>query len=134
MTKDEIAKLAARNTKPPDAEPLEELLWYWLRDMYSEFAAGNLDKQTGAEQKSLLYKRFDKLAAERDVFSRIVAARNKLWSDIELAHMAYNKERTIEAADQFVATVYGLMKRGDMSEWCNVAAKSDQGQMSRLLL
>ena len=108
ITEHEISKLAAQSRKPPDMTPPEELLWYWLRDIYAGYRNKQIDSDTGAERKTEAIRRYNQLVTERDMAERIVSSHAALWKGIKNAANLYHAERTLENADGFVAAVYGL--------------------------
>lgn len=109
-TPTELSALASRNEMPDKPMAcIDWLLWYMLRDIYSEFAAGMLTKEQGAERKQhavRIYEReWERIAQNNALCDRVV----NLWKGLEEASSAYRKDRTLENADNLMRVVYGFM-------------------------
>lgn len=112
MTIDEIAKLAAQNTVPSKKLPLSEtLLWYRLRDLYSKFSAGSINKENATAEKQKIVKQYNRDKNTEETAERYIAYHAELWRNIECASMAYKENKTIESADKFVEAVYGVQMK-----------------------
>lgn len=116
MTKEHIAKLAAQNKHPPDMDPLDDLLWYWLHDVYAGFTAGTIDAETGAERKAEAIRRYETILVQNAVYESIVECHSKMWRELEQAVNRYNAERTLQNADKVIQTVYGLNAEIDTAQ------------------
>lgn len=96
-----IAKLAYAGTRPESALPHEWLLWYRLRDIYSEAKAKRVTEKMGRAAKQLAVNSFrsEQWAWERNVL---------FWKRIEAAATEYAKsdDRT-PAGDALFEAVYG---------------------------
>ena len=109
MTVDELSRLAYSDTPPDSAMPYEWLLWYRLRDIYSNVRDGSISKADGAKQKEQAVNSYQTDKALYD-------ASVQLWTRIEDASVRYDKEHTIEAADGLYEALYrigpGLRQEG----------------------
>lgn len=109
MTVDEIAKLAAQKIVPTEKLSLAEtLLWYRLRDLYQNFSQGSISKENAAVEKQKIVKQYSAEKQTQESAERYIAYHAKLWRNIEVAHMAYRQNKTIENADKFIEAVYGV--------------------------
>lgn len=110
MTVDELSRLAYFGTPPDSASQPEWLLWYRLRDIYSNVRDGSISKANGAEQKEQAVNQYktDKTLHDASV---------KLWTRIEDASVRYAREHTIEAADGLYEALYrmkpGMRQKGE---------------------
>lgn len=112
MTVDKIAKLAAQNAVPSDKLSLSEtLLWYRLRDLYRNFSQGSISKENAAVEKQKAVKQYNADKQAQEAAERYIAYHAKLWRNIEVAHMAYRQNKTIENADKFIEAVYGVQMK-----------------------
>lgn len=112
MTVDEISKLAAQNIAPSEKLSLAEtLLWYRLRDLYRNFSQGSISKENAAEEKKKVLKQYNADKQAQESAERYIAYHAKLWQSIEVAHMAYRQNKTIENADKFIEAVYGVQMK-----------------------
>ena len=109
MTKEHISKLAFVNDLP-DTEMTcpERCLWYTLRDVYRRFAAGDLTKAQGDEEKKRAFKQFTVDSQRLELADRIIQRNAEMWSEIELAASMFALDRTLENADAFIRAVYGV--------------------------
>ena len=117
MTVDEIAKLAAQNAVPSGKLSLSEtLLWYRLRDLYRSFSQGSISKENAAVEKQKIVKQYNADKQTQETAERYIAYHAKLWRNIEVAHMAYRQNKTIENADKFIEAVYGVKMKESNNE------------------
>lgn len=109
MTKEDIAKWAYTGDKPDKPmNSAERCLWYAMRDIYKCFQAGTITKEQGDAEKRKAFKQFDLDVGELLQAKAILARNANMWAEIEIAHIAYNMDRTFENADAFVQAVYGV--------------------------
>lgn len=106
----ELSSLAAKSTVPPyGLTYYEALLWYELRDIYDEWRRKTQPEEKLKARKETAVARYEKLkAAEKthnDDCRRIAA----LFEAIEAAALTYQRERTLDAADELMNIVYGLL-------------------------
>ena len=102
---------------------IDWLLWYMLRDIYSGYKAGTLDKDACVERKAEAVGIWD-----REVFrveqSRQLATRcAEMWKNVEEASSLYRKERNLKNADLMHAAIYGEILRKE-------TATRNQGEQS----
>ena len=117
MTVDKIAKLAAQNIVPSEKLSLAEtLLWYRLRDLYRNFSQGSISKENAAVEKQKIVKQYNADKQTQETAERYIAYHAKLWRNIEVAHMAYRQNKTIENADKFIEAVYGVKMKESNNE------------------
>lgn len=112
MTKEEISRWAYTGDKPD--EPMncaERCLWYTMRDIYRGFQSGSVTKEQGDAEKRKAFKQFEMDVGELAQAKALLARNANMWAEIELAHIAYNMDKTVENADAFVRAVYGVKMR-----------------------
>lgn len=82
----------------------EQRLFLALRSLYHQKRTGIIDRETAVLEKKKLLKTF-----ELDKFRDKCGAHTvSLWKNIEEAGSLYGRDRTLEHADRFYRTVYGL--------------------------
>ena len=109
MTIEEISRLAAQNNIPAQDLSVEDwLLWYRLRDLYKTFSAGSIAKEKAAEEKQRIVKQYNQDRQNAQSVTRFMEYHERLWRSIEQAATVYRSDKTIENADKFVETVYGV--------------------------
>lgn len=109
MTKDDISKLAFVNDLPSvEMTCPERCLWYALRDVYRRFAAGDLTKAQGDEEKRQAVKQFTSDSKKLELADKIIKRNAEMWAEIELAASMFAIDRTLENADAFIRAVYGV--------------------------
>ena len=85
------------------------LLWYMLRDIYTEFAAGTLTKEQGAERKRQAMDIYNRECEYMCRTMMLCDRIQKLWKDLEATSSAYRKDRTLDNADEVMRVVYGFV-------------------------
>lgn len=105
----EISSFAARNERPDTGMTvIDWVLWYMLRDIYNEYAAGVLTKEDGAKRKQ---DAMNIWTHEWEVHQRDAATVNRmaeLWKSVEDAASMYRKDRSLKNADLVMAVIYGM--------------------------
>lgn len=93
----------------PDGLSLAEQCAYQaMVFLYARFRMKMIERNAGHREK-LLIKRELELRQENDAFNdRLIRHHIEQTKKIELAHSAYRKERTIEAADRLSAAINGF--------------------------
>lgn len=107
MTADEIMALATK--KPPIQMPdglnaAEQLYFLTMRAITAEWRAKRISGETARKEGLEARRAFDGNAFAMKCSQHSA----ELWKNIEMAAMRFTKEHTIEAADFFFQTVYGL--------------------------
>ena len=109
-TVQELSSLAAKGARPSEAlTSYEWLLWYELRDIYSDWRNKSQDEERLKARKQDAVVRYEtqkRKEAQHDDAMRRVAA---LFQNIEEAGIAYRKDRTLDNADRLMNVVYGLL-------------------------
>ena len=109
FNKDTISRLAFVNDLPDEEMTCpERCLWYALRDVYRKFAAGDLTKEQGDEEKRKAVKQFNADSQKLDLAEQILRRDSEMWREIETACRAFRLDRSLENADAFVSAVYGV--------------------------
>ncbi len=91
---------------PEGLKPWAQYAYLCLRNLYRQYRAGAIDRDTVAAERLKILK------AARDaedwaVFQdKLCASSVALWRRIEAAGQAYARERTLEQADAFYEAVY----------------------------
>ena len=108
MNKKELINRYAYAEQIPDIQMTcpERCLWYTLRDVYRAYRAGDITKAAGEQKKRAAMKQYDIDCGVVDSALKIVLHDAKMWKAIEIAHIAYNADRTLENADRFIEAVY----------------------------
>lgn len=107
MTADEIMALATK--KPPVQMPdglnaAEQLYFLTMRAITAEWRAKRISEETARKEGLEARRAFDGNAFAMKCSQHSA----EFWKNIEMAAMRFTKEHTIEAADFFLQTVYGL--------------------------
>ena len=110
MTKENIIKLAAGGILPREVEMTcpERALFYTLKDIYDQYRKGIISKSNGESMKNKAMRQFDLDDAALKSALIILRQNAQLWQTIETAGSAYRQNRTLENADVFISTVYGV--------------------------
>lgn len=105
MTADEIKNLAVKLQPMPEGlNAAEQLYFATMRTLAADYRA----KRMSAEQAKIegLQARRE---FERNAFNiKLWKHTAQLWKNIEMAATRFTKEHTLDAADEFFRTVYGL--------------------------
>mgnify|MGYP006974614234 CR=1 FL=1 len=109
-TVQELSSLAAKGARPSEAlTSYEWLLWYELRDIYSDWWNKAQDEERLKARKQDAVVRYEtqkRKEAQHDDAMRRVAA---LFQNIEEVGIAYRKDRNLDNADRLMNVVYGLL-------------------------
>lgn len=109
-TVQELFSLAAKGARPSEAlTSYEWLLWYELRDIYSDWRNKAQDEERLKARKQDAVVRYEtqkRKEAQHDDAMRRVAA---LFQNIEEVGIAYRKDRNLDNADRLMNVVYGLL-------------------------
>lgn len=109
-TVQELSSLAAKGARPSEAlTSYEWLLWYELRDIYSDWRNKAQDEERLKARKQDAVVRYEtqkRKEAQHDDAMRRVAA---LFQNIEEVGIAYRKDRNLDNADRLMNVVYGLL-------------------------
>ena len=84
------------------------LLWYMLRDVYRDFKSGKLDAQKGAERKQHSLSIWEKESFRVRQLNELADRAGKLWTRVEMAASAYQKNRTLKNADKLIEAIYNI--------------------------
>lgn len=94
----------------------ERCLWYALRDVYRRFQNGEITQDKGDAEKRRAVRQYELDAGVLHSANRIIERNANMWTEIELAAMAYGRDRTVENADAFFRAVYGVKLRNAKEE------------------
>lgn len=105
MTPDEIKNAAVRFRPMPDGLNAAEVLYFvTMRSLSADYQQKRISAET-ARQEGLKARR----AFDRNNFGCKLSQHSAdLWKGIEATGTRFAKEHTLEAADEFYRTVYGL--------------------------
>jgi hypothetical protein len=105
MTADEIKNLAVKLQPMPEGlNAAEQLYFVTMRTLSADYRAKRMSAAQ-ARKESLEAKR----AFEGNAFNiKLWNHTAQLWKNIEMTAIRFAKEHTMEAADEFFRTVYGL--------------------------
>ena len=113
-TVQELSSLAAKGAKPTQGLAYYEwLLWYELRDIYSEWRSQTSTEESLKARKQDAVVRYDKLKRIERTHSEDMRRVAELFQAVEAVGIDYRKERTLENADRLMNVVYGLLGGGD---------------------
>lgn len=118
MTVNDIAILAANETKPTERLLLSEwLLWYRLRDLYRSFKKNTVTKEQGEKEKAQILRQFQIDNSDLTESKRIIKHHADMWARIEQASRQYLLNKTSENAELFHTAVYNCKpKEGRLGE------------------
>jgi len=118
LTDEELSRAAINEQYPDSNMPYDWLAWYKLRDVYRDFKAGKISKKQGEDAKKNIFQSRQKEINEKESSQAASLRFGQFWAKVEDAGRAYMKDPTIEHADDFVRTVYGVgrLKRPDETE------------------
>lgn len=109
-TVQELSSLAAKGVRPQDGLTYyERLLWYELRDIYSDWKNKTSTEEALKARKQDAVSRYDKLRRIERTHSEDMRRVADLFKAIEAVGIAYRKDRTLENADRLMNVVYGLL-------------------------
>ena len=109
-TVQELSSLAAKGVRPKDGLTYYEwLLWYELRDIYSDWKNKTSTEEALKARKQDAVSRYDKLRRIERTHSEDMRRVADLFKAIEAVGISYRKERTLENADRLMNVVYGLL-------------------------
>lgn len=109
-TVQELSALAAKGVRPKDGLTYYEwLIWYELRDIYSDWKNKTATEETLKARKQAAVSRYDSLRRIERTHSEDMRRVADLFKAIEAVGIAYRKDRTLENADRLMNVVYGLL-------------------------
>ena len=109
MTKEEIIKFAAVGQLPAQEMTCpERALFYSLKDIYSRFKQGLLNKSQGESLKNHAMRQYELDQSALLSSMKVLRQNAELWKAIEMAGNEYRLNRTLDLADTFIETVYGV--------------------------
>lgn len=107
MTKEEINKLAFVGGSIPDGlNCAERCLYLTLKELYRQFKAGDISKDSGEKQKNEAMRRYAQDVEALAFADKIIRNHANMWKAIEYTASVYRREKTIAAADAFIEAVY----------------------------
>lgn len=108
----EISKYAALNKSPEEALSVPEwLLYYRLRDIYTDYKKNNINQALGEKRKNSALSQFEKDKKMYDFAEKILNDNTNMWKRIDNAAIQYCKNPCVETADIFYKTVYNGTER-----------------------
>lgn len=109
-TVQELSSLAAKGVRPPQGLAYYEwLLWYELRDIYSDWKNKTSTEEALKARKQEAVSRYDKLRRIERTHSEDMRRVADLFKAIEAVGIDYRKDRTLDNADRLMNVVYGLL-------------------------
>lgn len=113
MTGEEIKELAVRFKPMPDGLNAAETLYFvTMRRLSADFRQKRISAETARIEGNKARRAFEQYSSD----CRFARHSAELWRNIEAAGTRYGKERTLEAAEEFYRTVYGLKKEWSRDE------------------
>lgn len=93
----------------PDGLRLYEQATYTsLRNLYGLYHRQAISKEQAAKEKRLITAEYEKQKNAAEFLQKRCEHSAKLWKEIEAAASRFARERTVEAAEDFVQAVYGV--------------------------
>ena len=103
MTKEELEDLAFQGLPMPDLRSQAEcLLFLSFRNLYDFAKRVGMSQEQGRREKLQILKAFEINKFLEDMQEDT----NKMWKEIEMASIAYQKNPSIEAADRLLKAIY----------------------------
>lgn len=96
---------------PNNLTPAEQCAYQALAYLYARFRLKTIDRETGHREKLLIKATLEQRRKDDDFAKRLTKHHVELTKKIELAHSAYRKEHTVEAADRLSAVLDGFPSR-----------------------
>lgn len=105
MTPDEIKNMAVKLKPMPEGlNAAEQLYFVTMRTLSADYHAKRMSAEQARKEGLLARREFEHNAFDIKLWKHSA----QLWKDIEMKATRFAKEHTIEAADEFFRTVYGL--------------------------
>lgn len=105
MTADEIKALAVKLKPMPDGlNAAEQLYFATMRTLSADYRAKRMSAEQAKKEGLTARREFEQNAFDIKLWRHSA----QLWKEIEMKATRFAKEHTIEAADEFFRTVYGL--------------------------
>lgn len=105
MRADEIKTLAVKLQPMPDGlDAAEQLYFVTMRTLSADYRAKRMSAEQAKKEGLQARREFERNAFDIKLWKHSA----QLWKDIEMKATRFAKEHTIEAADEFFRTVYGL--------------------------
>lgn len=93
---------------PDGLSPAEQCAYQATAYLYARFRLKAIDRETGHREKLLIKATLERRMADTAFADRLTQHHVELTKKIELAHIAYRKERTLEKADRLSAVLDGF--------------------------
>lgn len=111
MQVEEILKAAAKGVAPDEElQCPERCLFYAMQDLYRRYRDGLIAKSDGEALKADILQQYKRDRSNYDLKNALIKNQATLWSKIELSASRYAKDPTIEHADAFMESVYGVRR------------------------
>jgi hypothetical protein len=105
MTADEIKNLAVKLRPMPEGlNAAEQLYFVTMRTLSADYRAKRMSAEQARKEGLEAKKAFEGNAFNIKLWNHTA----QLWKNIEMTATRFAKEHTMEAADEFFRTVYGL--------------------------
>ena len=99
---------AMRGEEMPDGlDIVDQLNFLCLRSLYAQVRNGVINRETGSREKAKLGYRRGRWERKLMIRERVVQRSVEMLKAVELAAIAYAKDRTPENADRLYWAVYG---------------------------
>lgn len=93
---------------PRGSVPIESLTFYVMVLLYALYQHGVLNKEQGHEWKKRILSKFESATKDADSFKQETRRLSKFFHDVEMTCSTYQKERTLDNADQIIKSIYHL--------------------------
>lgn len=105
MTPDEIKNMAVKLMPMPDGlDSAEQMYFTTMRNLSFDWRSKRISAEQAKKEGFMARRQFDKNAFDLKLWKQTVT----MWGNIEFIATRFAKEHTLEVADLFFRTVYGL--------------------------
>jgi hypothetical protein len=102
----DFEKQAMRGEEMPQSLSYPERMTYLaLREIYSQYKNGFIDRETAKKEKIMIANDYEILKLSEDADNK----RLRIIKETEVARAEYRKKRTLEAADRLVDILDGIL-------------------------
>ena len=109
MDINELERAAMKNEPMPEKlDIVDQMYFQCISALYSRFRLGMISREEGSKEKKIIEKTRKAMKEDKHSLERLRTHYTELWKRIECAGQKYIHERTIENADKFIETVYGV--------------------------
>lgn len=110
MDLNELERIAMRGGPMPDGLSLANQTYFeGIRYLYAQFCSRTINRECGSVEKKKMLRKRELREQKESSDSELAFWHANLRRDIEAAHTAYKKNRTLENADRLSAALDGRL-------------------------